>query len=64
MGILIDFLVLTKAPIPFCFLDAIAEGINLEMIEKETLATVDTKGDIKKVLKTIYDSVGLETDIN
>ncbi len=47
-----------------CFQDAIAEGINLEMIEKETLATVDTKGDIKKVLKTIYDSVGLETDIN
>jgi hypothetical protein len=46
--------------IALCFKEAIAEGVNMELIEKETLSRMSTKQDIENLQKNIYNSTGLQ----
>lgn len=43
-----------------CFRDVIQSGVNIEIIEKQAIAGIDTKKDIRKLQEAIYSSVGLQ----
>lgn len=45
-----------------CFRDAIREGLDLEELEKEATAGIDTKGDITRTLNIVYESLGLNIE--